>query len=191
MIEMSIESQSETAASTRAALLRRVVADARRVLDGTMADVTQAQADYLPPGIANPLGATYAHVVWSEDMVVQGMLRQAPPLFASTWSGRTGLSEPMPSPGPEWANYAAWTRRVKIDLEALRQYARAVAAQTDAWIAGLGDEELDRPLDLSGAGFGQHTLGTAIALLLANHLGTETGEISVLKGIQGARGYPK
>jgi len=190
MIEMSIESQSETAASARAALLRRVVADARRVLDGTMADVTQAQADYLPPGIANPLGATYAHVVWSEDMVVQGMLRQAPPLFASTWSGRTGLSEPMPSPGPEWANYAAWTRRVKIDLEALRQYARAVATQTDAWIAGLGDEELDRPLDLSGAGFGQHTLGTAIALLLANHLGTETGEIAVLKGLQGARGYP-
>jgi hypothetical protein len=26
--------------------------------------------------------------------------------------------------------------------------------------------------------------------LVANHLGTETGEIAVLKGIQGARGYP-
>src|SRR5712671_1835249 len=139
------DAQTHTAASPRAALLRSVVADARSVLDGTMADVSQVQADFTPPGIANPLGATYAHVVWSEDMVVQGMLRQAPPLFASTWSGRTGLSEPMPSPGPEWANYAAWTRRVKIDLEALRQYARAVAAQTDAWLAGLGDEELDRP----------------------------------------------
>ena len=30
----------------------------------------------------------------------------------------------------------------------------------------------------------------AIGLLIANHLGTETGEIAVLKGIQGARGYP-
>jgi len=187
---MSIDSQRQTAATTRAALLRSVVADARNVLDGTMADVTQAQAEYAPPGLANPLGATYAHVVWSEDTVVQGMFRQVPPLFASSWTGRTGLSEPMPSPGPEWVNYASWTRRVKIDLMALRQYAEAVAAETDAWIASLSEADLDRPVDLSSAGLGQHTLGTAIALLLANHLGTETGEISVLKGIQGARGYP-
>jgi DinB superfamily len=187
---MSIESRPQSATSARAALLQRVIADARTVLDGTMADVTQAQADYVPPGIANPLGATYAHVVWSEDMAVQGMFRQLPPLFASTWSGRTGLSEPMPSPGPEWVNYPAWTRRVKVDLAALRQYAQAVAAETDAWIAGLSDQELDRPVDLSGAGLGQHTLGSAIALIVANHLGTETGEISALKGLQGARGYP-
>jgi len=175
---------------TRAALLRSVVAGARMVLDGTMADVTQAQADYVPPGVANPLGATYAHVVWSEDMAVQGMFRQMPPLFASSWQGRTGLSEPMPTPGPEWVNYPAWTRRVKIDLAALREYAQAVAAETDTWIASLNESDLDRELDLSGAGLGQHTLGTAIALLIGNHLGTETGEISVLKGIQGARGYP-
>ena len=143
-----------------------------------------------PPGVANPLGATYAHVVCSEDMAVQGMLRQRPPLFASSWAGRTGLSEPMPTPGPEWANYPAWTRRVKIDLPALREYAQAVAAETDAWIAGLTEADLDRPVDLSGAGLGRHTVATAIALLIANHLGTETGEIAVLKGLQGARGYP-
>jgi DinB superfamily len=183
---MSIDSSP----MTRTALLRSVVSSARMVLDGTMADVTQAQADYAPPGIANPLGATYAHVVWTEDMVVQGMFRQAAPLFASSWAGRTGLSEPMPSPGPEWVNYPAWTRRVRIDLEALRQYAQAVAAETDTWISSLSDADLDRPLDLSAAGLGQHTLGTAIALLVGNHIGTETGEIAVLKGIQGARGYP-
>jgi hypothetical protein len=177
--------------SARVALVRSVVSDARKILDGTMADVTQAQADYIPPGIANPLGATYAHVIWSEDMVVQGMFRGGAPLFATTWAGRTGLSEPMPMPGPEtWADYGPWTRRVKIDLTALREYAAAVASETDTWIASLSDADLDRPMDLSGVGLGQHTLGTAIGLLVANHLGTETGEISVLKGIQGARGYP-
>jgi hypothetical protein len=187
---MSVESQPQAAVTSRASLLRRVVAGARQVLDGTMADVTQAQADYVPPGIANPLGATYAHVVCSEDMVVQGMFRQLPPLFASSWAGRTGLSEPMPTPGPEWVNYPSWTRSVKIDLPALREYARAVGAETDAWIASLSEADLERPVDLSGAGLGQHTLATAIALLLAHHLGTETGEISVLKCIQGAKGYP-
>jgi hypothetical protein len=180
-----------TTASTRVQLLRSVVSDARKILDGTMADVTQAQAEFIPPGIANPLGATYAHVVWSEDMVVQGMFKGGAPLFASTWASRTGLSEPMPMPGPEtWPDYGPWTRRVKIDLAALREYATAVAAETDSFIASLSDSDLDRPLDLSGVGLGQHTLGTAIGLLVGNHLGTETGEIAVLKGIQGARGYP-
>ena len=46
---------STTATNTRVELLRRIVQDARQVLDGTMADVTQAQVDYIPPGIATPL----------------------------------------------------------------------------------------------------------------------------------------
>ena len=41
-----------------------------------------------------------------------------------------------------------------------------------------------------GVGLGRHTWGTAMALLVANHLGTETGEIAVLKGLQGFKGYP-
>jgi hypothetical protein len=181
---------TQTVASVRVELLRNIVRDARQVLDGTMADVIQAQVDFIPPGIANPLGATYAHVVCSEDLVVQGMFRQIAPLSASTWAARTGLSEPMPVPGPDWADYGPWTRRVKIDLDSLRAYAQAVATQTDSWLAGLSDADLNQPMDLSGVGLGQHTWATAIALLIANHLGTETGEIAVLKGIQGARGYP-
>ena len=176
--------------SLRAELLRSMVRDARQLLDGTLADVTQAQLDFLPPGLANPLGATYAHVVCSEDMIVQGMFRGLAPLSASTWRDRTGLSEPMPLPGPDWADYGPWTRRVKVDLPALRTYALEVSQQTDSWLAGLTDQDLDRPMDLSGIGLGQHTWDTAIASLLANHLATQTGEIAVLKGIQGARGYP-
>ncbi len=179
-----------TSTSSRVALLRDIVRDARSVLDGTMADVTPEQVHYIPAGIANPLGATYAHVVVSEDLTVQGMFKQVPPMFASSWAGNIGLSEPMPMPGPEWSKYAGWTRSVKVDLPALRAYAQAVAAATDEWLAGLSESDLDRPMDLSGFGLGQHTWGSAIPLLIANHLGTETGEIAVLKGLQGARGYP-
>src|SRR5437764_5066572 len=148
---------TQSATGTRVEFVRRIVRDARQVLDGTMADVTPTQIRFIPPGVANPLGATYAHVVCSEDMVVQGMFRQVPPLLATTWAGRTGLSEPMPMPGAAWAEYAPWTRRVKVDLDALRAYAKAVAAQTDSWLSGLSDADLDRPMDLSAIGLGQHT----------------------------------
>jgi hypothetical protein len=184
-------SQPTSPATTgRGALLLALAKQAHQLLEATMADVTQAQADYVPAGIANPLGATYAHVIWSEDAVVQGMLQGSAPLSASSWAGRTGLSEPMPSPGPEWAGYADWTRRVKIDLPALRQYAQAVEAATEAWIASLSEADLDRPIDMSFIGLGEQPLASAIGILVMNHLGTETGEISVLKGLQGARGYP-
>ena len=135
-------------------------------------------------------GSRYASVSVSTTGTLvygRGLSRPAGRL---TWMDRTGLSEPMPMPGPGWADYGPWTRRVKVDLDQLRAYAQAVAAETDSWLAGLSDGDLDRPMDLSGIGLGQHTWASAIALLLANHLGTETGEIAVLKGIQGARGYP-
>ena len=34
------------------------------------------------------------------------------------------------------------------------------------------------------------TVGSALTLLVFNHIGTSTGEIAWLKGLQGARGYP-
>ncbi len=34
-----------------------------------------------------------------------------------------------------WDDCGPWTRRVKIDLGALRAYAQAVADQTDSWLA--------------------------------------------------------
>jgi hypothetical protein len=33
-------------------------------------------------------------------------------------------------------------------------------------------------------------VASTLTLLLLNHIGTETGEIACLKGLQGARGYP-
>jgi hypothetical protein len=164
---------------------------AHDILEATMADVTPEQADWAPPGIANPLGATYAHVVVSEDFVINGMFRQQAPLNASTWADRTGLSEPMPAPAsPAWSEYSAWTRRVRVDLMRLREYARAVHAATDSYLASVCDADLEQPLDLSQIGLGPQTVASTLTLLLLNHIGTETGEIACLKGLQGARGYP-
>ena len=79
---------------------------------------------------------------------------------------------------------------MQVDLPALKSFGADVYAATDAYLATLSDADLDRDLDLSAVGFGQQKLGWMLNLLLINHVGTETGEISVLKGIQGAKGYP-
>lgn len=181
-----------TSENQAVSLLRAQYQNAHEVLEGTMQDVTSGQAHWSPPGIANPLGATYAHIVVSEDGVINGVLKGSAPLCATSWAGKVGLSEmpPMPGPGEEGLpSWHEWARQVKVDQAALQEYARAVYAATDEYLASLTDEDLNRVLDLSGIGLGQQTLGWMLSLMLAN-VNWHTGEISCLKGLQGVRGYP-
>jgi hypothetical protein len=170
--------------------IRQQLDAAHRFLEGTLGAIGEDHAQWLPPGTANPVGATYAHVVVSEDIIVHGLLQQQAPLAASAWAGRTGLSEPMPMPDGNWEDYGPWARRVRLDLGPLREYAQAVYADTDAYLAGLTPAALDAPMDLTAMGLGQVTLGWVIGRLLLGHVDNITGELSALKGIQGLRGYP-
>jgi hypothetical protein len=75
----------------------------------------------------------YAVVLMCEDVIVNGVLTGRPPLALSTWQARTGLSE-LP-PVVYQLDRRAWAARVRIDVNALRAYARAVYAATDAYLA--------------------------------------------------------
>ena len=81
-------------------LLRDQLRDAHAALERTVAGLGEAELGWIPPGTANPIGATLAHVVVAEDVLVHAIFQGGAPLLASTWAGRTGLSEPMPMPGP-------------------------------------------------------------------------------------------
>ena len=164
--------------------IRQEIQWGHELLEMTMADVTSEQAYWLPPGNANPLGAIYAHALFAEDGVMNGMLRQSAPLFASTWSVRTGVAAPQHNLTLEWA------REAKPDLPALRHYAQAVYGATNDYLSTLTDDTLDKIIDLSGVGLGNRSIGWMLAALIAGHLHNMAGEISCLKGIQGAKGYP-
>lgn len=153
-------------------------------LEATMQDVTQEQLDWHPPGIANPLGASYAHALLGEDGAVNQLLRGELPLFEGEWKGKTGISDPRTGSEFEWA------REVKVDLKAAREYAKAVYTSTDRYLASLEPADLDRTLDLSELGAGDKSLAWVLSAWLSSHASNMTGEISVLKGIQGAKGYP-
>jgi hypothetical protein len=100
---------------------------AHEFLEMVTADVTPEQAHWHPPGIANPLWAIYAHAVLAEDGVI-GMLKGSAPLFASTWAGKTGVSDPQFQMTLEWA------QGLKVELPTFRQYAQAcIQLQTTIW----------------------------------------------------------
>ena len=169
-------------------LFRQQLQEAHWLLEETMKDVTPEQAHWTPPGIANPLGAVYAHLVLGEDGFVNGMLKGSAPLLAGAWAGKTGLSELPPSaPGESWHQ---WGKQARVDLGAFRQYAQAVYASTDQFLASLADGDLTRPVDLSAFGLGNQTLAWTLSNGVLGHVHGHGGEIACLKGLQGAKGSP-
>ncbi len=172
-------------------IIKDYVKDARGVLESTMADVTEKQAHFLPPNAALPIGALYAHVIVSEDWTIQSILKKATTLAQGLYATNSGISEPMPAPGEGWEEkHRTWARSVNIDLPKLKEYAQAVYAATDEYLASLTEEDLDRPVDLTSIGGSQVTLSWLIGNYVIIHTANITGEISTIKGIQGLKGYP-
>ena len=170
-------------------LLSEQIAEARGFFEATFSDVTQEQAHWAPPGTAMPMGANYAHVASAQDMAVNGLLKGGAPLAASNWAGKTGMSEPPPGGGAP-GDWGDWPRRVRIDLAALRQYAQAVYAATDDYMASLDDQSLGRIVDLSALGLGERSVGWLLNTGVVTNMQLHCGEISCLKGLKGSRGYP-
>jgi hypothetical protein len=168
-------------------LIRQQLQAAHGILDETMKDVTAEQAHWAPPGTANPLGATYAHMVLSEDFVVNGMLKGGTPLAMSTWAGKVGISEPPPGMEESWNE---WGRRVRVDVSALRQYAQAVYKASDEYLASVNGDVLIRPVDLSSFNLGQQTVGWLLSNVVVGHVNGHCYEVGCLKGLQGAKGLP-
>ena len=164
--------------------LRESIQWGYQLLEMVMADVTDEQARWAPPGVANPIGALYAHALLSVDGIVNGMLKGGAPRFATEWAGQAGSLPPQMSLSFEWG------RGIQPDLPALRQYGQTVLADADAYLAQLGETDLDRLLDLSNVGLGTRSVSWIVNALVAAHINNMAGEISALKGMQGLKGYP-
>ncbi len=169
-------------------LIKEQLKSARETFEGTVEDITPEMLAKDPGGKAFPLGATWAHLVFSEDVIVQGMIQGKAPLHATTWGGKTGASAPMPAMDENWSqNNEAWSKSVVIDLPQLRAYEQAVYAATDAYIDSLKVEDLDKEIDLGD--WGKKTVAHLLTSFVIGHTNNLAGEISVLKGIQGKKGY--
>lgn len=168
-------------------VLRGSLQSAHQILEATMADVTDEIANHPIPGTANPVGTSYAHVVLAEDAIVNGMLQGQPPAWATTWAGRTGTDKPMPMPGMVEGDMSHWYRAARVDLAALREYAKAVFAHSEEYVGSLADAELTREIDTP---FGKTPQALVVAGFVTGHCNNLCGEISAAKGVLGLKGYP-
>lgn len=168
-------------------LLVHLLKDAHECVEATMDGVTDEIAAHMPPGKANPIAGTYAHLIFSEDFFIHGLLQQKAPLFETEWKGKTGISENQPT---EWeVAYPKWLKEVKVAIPEAREYAKAVYAATETYIHSLNEADLDREIDMSDFGMGSRTLSAILGGFIIGHARDINGEISVLKGIQGLKGY--
>ncbi len=123
--------------------LRQQIQDSRGFLEETISGVDAEQARRVPAGVAAPIAAHYAHVLVGQDMPLHGMLLGTAPLIATSWAGKAGFAGGPPPIGPN-APWGEWARTTAFDLQTLREYARAVYAATDEYLASVTGTQPDR-----------------------------------------------
>jgi hypothetical protein len=147
---------------------------------GDCADALNKRVDNAKVG---SISSIYAHMVFAEDNIVNGMIQGKPSIYASGgWEAKTGVKSPD---GP--MQNADWAAGVNMDLAKFQDYAKEVFANTDAFLAGLSDAELERKIQ---GPVGETTVGWFVVNILATHFPQHLGEIAALKGVHGLKGLP-
>ena len=167
-------------------LLQFSLGNAFDILGQVTADLTQEQADWQPPGIANPIGGTYWHTLSSVDHIVHKWCQNQEPISERDgWMERVlTVSVPEPEPG---GDYLAYMRTIRVDLPTAHAYAQAVSGAVQDWLGSLTPEDLERQMETP---VGELGLAQLLETFIIWHINAHCGEISALKGCQGSKGYP-
>jgi len=156
--------------------IRQLLAGVRRQTDEVMKDLTAEQFNWTPPGAANPISATFVHMVSSEDNYVQVIMRGKPKLWEEGgWAEKTGVKVP-----PGYSGGWEEVRNMHLALEPVLAYQQAVRAATEAYLNTLAPDDLQRMVKTAR---GERSLA-GMFILLVDHALIHTGEIGALKGLQ-------
>lgn len=162
-------------------LLRGQLKAVHQFLDMTIGDVSEEAAKRKDHDWnIKPIGAIYAHIAASEDVMLNAMVRGgAPLLMRDGWGEKLGITDPMPSLD-KLDNFSA-------PIATVREYAAAVFKETDEYLSTAKDEDLSKEMDSPA---GKMTGLAFLANIVATHCGGHWGEIAALKGVQGLKGLP-
>jgi hypothetical protein len=154
------------------------------VVDGMVADCGPDVAHKNVDGATiTSIAAVYAHVVFSEDAIVHGMLQGKPTIYQNDgWEAKTGVAFPGPMP-----SLGDWAKSLQMNVPAFQQYAKEVWAATDAYLSSVSEADLEKKVQTPA---GEQNVAWAISVILGTHTPQHTGEIAALKGVQGLKGLP-
>ena len=162
------------------AALRQQMAEMHGYLELAIGDCPPGVlAKRLPGATINSIGTIYAHTVFGEDGLLNGLVRGETPVYHKEgWAQKIGIE--MPAGGFE----GDWDP--SVDLGLFRQYAAAVYRSMDDYLARTTDAEWERIVD---PGFAPPMpVSALVGNVLLWHVATHQGEISALKGVQGMNG---
>ncbi len=163
--------------------IRRQFDGSRRQSDAAIQGITDELFNWIPPGTANQISATFLHIVGGEDIYVQTLFQGKPRLWETQgWAEKVGVPSP-PGRAYGWEEF----RDRKLALAPIMEYQQGVRAATDAYLVGLTADDLDRKVRFFDGG--ERPLGE-ILVTLAVHTASHAGEIAALKGVAGVKGLP-
>ncbi|MDR3574069.1 MAG: DinB family protein [Anaerolineaceae bacterium] len=162
--------------------IQKQFSGARRQVEAVLKDTTPDQLNWTPPGTANSIGVTLVHLISSEDVSFNQILKCQKSLWETeNWSEKIGLSAP-----PGRVNGWDEIKNKTLELEPVLSYAKSVLAASDAYIADIALADLDTKVAVFN---GERSIAE-IMLLQASHVLSHAGEMAAIKGVQGVKGLP-
>jgi hypothetical protein len=163
--------------------LRQAMRNQHNQIDQAVKDLTPGQLHWVPPGTkANHIGFTLWHYVRTEDNVVQFILQDRKPTvwIEGGFYQRFGLDRVLQGTG-----------MTTDDANALRlppiaewlEYQQAVWQATDAYLASVSDEALDRTVQVKP--LPEMAARQALATICLTHGHAHFGEVCMLRVLQG------
>jgi hypothetical protein len=140
------------------------------VLDYVTNDLTQEQIDWQPPGVANNIGSILFHLVTYLDFFLREVCIE---------QRYEGLTSPPPQ--------EIVMHDVQVDLPDLHGRTKNIKTRIKNWLSSLTPADLDVNIE---SAIGTINVGKMITAYIIWHINVHCGEISLLKGCQGAKGYP-
>jgi hypothetical protein len=158
------------------------------LLEQVIGDLTQEEADWMPPGTANPIGSLYWHIISYVDELVHDWAIGGRSLKeVAGWEGRVVTTMPPRDPEDPMGELRAIREGLRVDLPTMHDYAQATRQVLEDWLATLTPEDLDRTIETT---IGELNLAQMLAAYVVWHINVHCGEIAALKGCQGLAGYP-
>jgi uncharacterized damage-inducible protein DinB len=164
-------------------ILRAQLKNVHDLIEFAMNDLSFEQLHHRHDGSTiSSIATIYVHVVQGEDALMNKLVREQPMLHEREgWQEQVGFG------------YEQYLDKIAEavsgnSLDAFRDYAQAVYAETDAYLATLSEADLDRPVTFGP--MGDFPLGIFLANFVSWHMHQHAGEICALKGCLGGQGLP-